>query len=203
MSKSEDTKRLILDTAKKEFSEKGYNDASIRKISKSAGLTTGAIFRYYPDKNSLFSALVAPVANHLLETYKTGGSLGFDSLTEGSPEQIWDISKKILDDLVEYVFENKDVFHLLIDKSAGSSYENFVDLLIEEEEKQTYAFQQEMLKLGYKCRPLERKEIHILMSAQYHAFFEIVRHRLEKEEAIELVHLISDFFSRAWKFYFA
>lgn len=142
MSKSEDTKRLILDTAKKEFSEKGYNDASIRKIAKSAGLTTGAIFRYYPDKNSLFSALVAPVANHLLETYKTGGSLGFDSLTEGSPEQIWDISKKILDDLVEYVFENKDVFHLLIGKSAGSSYENFVDLLIEEEEKQTYAFQQ-------------------------------------------------------------
>ena len=29
MSKSEDTKQLILDTAKKEFMEKGYNDASV------------------------------------------------------------------------------------------------------------------------------------------------------------------------------
>ena len=44
MSKSEDTKQLILDTAKKEFMEKGYNDASVRNIAKQAGLTTGAIF---------------------------------------------------------------------------------------------------------------------------------------------------------------
>ena len=34
MSKSEDTKQLILDTAKKEFMEKGYNDASVRSIAK-------------------------------------------------------------------------------------------------------------------------------------------------------------------------
>ena len=50
MSKSEDTKQLILDTAKKEFMEKGYNDASVRSIAKQAGLTTGAIFRYFADK---------------------------------------------------------------------------------------------------------------------------------------------------------
>ena len=37
MSKSEDTKQLILDTAKKEFMEKGYNDASVRSIAKQAG----------------------------------------------------------------------------------------------------------------------------------------------------------------------
>lgn len=59
MSKSEDTKQLILDTAKKEFMEKGYNDASVRSIAKQAGLTTGAIFRYFPDKESLFAALVS------------------------------------------------------------------------------------------------------------------------------------------------
>ena len=53
MSKSEDTKQLILDTAKKEFMEKGYNDASVRSIAKQAGLTTGAIFRYFADKESL------------------------------------------------------------------------------------------------------------------------------------------------------
>ena len=34
MSRSEDTKQLILDTAKKEFMEKGYNDASVRSIAK-------------------------------------------------------------------------------------------------------------------------------------------------------------------------
>lgn len=52
MSKSEDTKQLILDTAKKEFMEKGYNDASVRSIAKQAGLTTGAIFGILPIKKA-------------------------------------------------------------------------------------------------------------------------------------------------------
>ena len=34
MSKSDDTKQLILDTAKIEFMDKGYSDASVRNIAK-------------------------------------------------------------------------------------------------------------------------------------------------------------------------
>ena len=92
---------------------------------------------------------------------------------------------------------------LLISQSAGSAYESFVDQLIEEEEKQTYTFQQEMIRQGYSCRPLTLDEIHILLSAQYYAFFEIVRHKLEKDEALDRIHLIADFFGSAWKLYFA
>ena len=46
-------------------------------------------------------------------------------------------------------------------------------------------------------------EIHILLSAQYYAVFEIVRHKLEKDEALDRIHLIADFFGSAWKLYFA
>ena len=77
-----------------------------------------------------------------------------------------------------------------------------VDQLIEEEEKQTYTFQQEMIRQGYSCRPLTLDEIHILLSAQYYAVFEIVRHKLEKDEALDRIHLIADFFGSAWKLYF-
>ena len=184
MSKSEDTKQLILDTAKKEFMEKGYHDASVRSIAKQAGLTTGAIFRYFADKESLFAALVSPVADHLLDLYRKGGERGFESLTDGRPENMWNISDEVISVLVEYIFANKDAFYLLISQSAGSAYENFVDRLIEEEEKQTYDF-------------------HILLSAQYYAVFEIVRHKLEKDEALDRIRLIADFFGSAWKLYFA
>ena len=149
MSKSEDTKQLILDTAKKEFMEKGYNDASVRSIAKQAGLTTGAVFRYFADKESLFAALVSPVADHMLDLYRKGGERGFDSLTNGHPENMWNISDEVISVLVEYIFANKDAFYLLISQSAGSAYESFVDQLIEEEEKQTYAFQQKMIRQGW------------------------------------------------------
>lgn len=203
MSKSEDTKQLILDTAKIEFMDKGYSDASVRNIAKQAGLTTGAIFRYFADKESLFAALVSPVAEHMLGLYRKGGKRGFDALTDGHPENMWNISEEVISVLVEYIFANKDAFYLLINQSAGSAYENFVDQLIEEEEKQTYGFQQEMIRLGYPCRALTPDEIHILLSAQYYAVFEIVRHKLKKEEALDRVRLIAEFFGSAWKLYFA
>ena len=202
MSKSEDTRQRILNTAKEEFLERGYNDASVRNIAKRAKLTTGAIFRYFPDKESLFVELVKPAADHMLAAYQDGGQRGFDLLSEGEHRNIWDISEEVLNSLVDYIFENSDTFSLLINKSAGSSYENFADKIIEEETGQTYKFMQEMEKRGYKCRALKRDEIHILISAQYHAFFEIVRHRMEKTAAIEKVHIIADFFNCAWKKYF-
>lgn len=47
MNKGEQTKQHILKFAKEEFFEKGYSAASTRNIAKRAGLTTGAIFRYF------------------------------------------------------------------------------------------------------------------------------------------------------------
>ena len=203
MSKSDDTKQLILDTAKIEFMDKGYSDASVRNIAKQAGLTTGAIFRYFADKESLFASLVSPVADHMLELYRKGEKRGFDSLTDGCPENMWNISEEVISMLVEYIFANNDAFYLLISKSAGSAYENFVDQLVAEREKQTYEFQQEMIRRGYPCRALTPDEIHVLLRAQYYAIFEIVRHKLEKEEALDRIRLIADFFGSAWKLYFA
>ena len=69
MSKGESTKQHLMELAKAEFLEKGYNDASVRNIAKTAGLTTGAIFRYFPDKESIFAALVSPVAEEMLAMY--------------------------------------------------------------------------------------------------------------------------------------
>ncbi|WP_311148664.1 TetR/AcrR family transcriptional regulator [Dialister invisus] len=202
MGKSEDTKQLILDTAKEEFLEKGYNDASVRNIAKRAGLTTGAIFRYFDDKESLFAALVKPVADYMLAAYQDGDQRGFDLLSDGQHYDMWDVSKEVLDSLVNFIFENSDTFSLLINKSAGSNYENFVDEIVEEETKQTYKFMQEMKERGYKCQMLNPDEIHVLISAQYYAFFEIVRHGMKKTVAIDKVYLIADFFSYAWKKYF-
>ena len=44
----------ILSAAKREFSEKGFQSASLRKIVKDAGVTTGAFYGYYKSKEELF-----------------------------------------------------------------------------------------------------------------------------------------------------
>ena len=56
------TQERILASAKTEFLKKGFLGASLRNIVKTAGVTTGAFYGYYSNKEALFSALVEPHA---------------------------------------------------------------------------------------------------------------------------------------------
>ena len=60
----------ILSAAKKEFSEKGFQSASLRKIVKDAGVTTGAFYGYYKSKEELFDALVGEYYDTILAMFK-------------------------------------------------------------------------------------------------------------------------------------
>ena len=111
---------------------------------------------------------------------------------------MWEISDQFIYNFVEYLFVNKEAFSLLINCSSGSPYEGFIDNLVAEVEQQTYSFLQEMLKKEYPCKKLSQDEIHVLISAQYHAIFEIVRHDLSKEDAISRLRLIGEFFRPGW-----
>ena len=55
---SAETKKKILDSAMAEFLDKGFMNASLRTIASNAGLTTGAMYRHFKDKDALFCALV-------------------------------------------------------------------------------------------------------------------------------------------------
>ncbi|MDR9853552.1 helix-turn-helix domain-containing protein [Paenibacillus sp. VCA1] len=63
----EDVRLNILRAALTEFKSHDYADASMRRISAAAGITTGNIYRYFKNKEELFEALVKPVYEKLLE----------------------------------------------------------------------------------------------------------------------------------------
>ncbi len=50
----------ILNSAKKEFLTYGYQEASLRRICKNAGVTTGALYKRYSGKEALFGTLLEP-----------------------------------------------------------------------------------------------------------------------------------------------
>ena len=55
-----ETRQKLIDSAKKEFFENGFAKASLRKICTNAGVTTGALYFFFKNKDDLFSAIVAP-----------------------------------------------------------------------------------------------------------------------------------------------
>ena len=61
----------LLEAGKREFMESGFRGASLKSIAASLGVTTGAIYRYYTDKEALFDGLVREPAQELVERYRT------------------------------------------------------------------------------------------------------------------------------------
>lgn len=59
MSVDNKSRERLIECAKKEFLEKGFAKASLRNICAQAGLTTGAVYFLFKDKNGLLEAVVS------------------------------------------------------------------------------------------------------------------------------------------------
>lgn len=55
---TEERRNRIIDAAVKEFSENGYNAASIKTIVKRSGISIGALYSYFSSKEDLFLTVV-------------------------------------------------------------------------------------------------------------------------------------------------
>ncbi|WP_432651385.1 TetR family transcriptional regulator [Huintestinicola sp.] len=60
---SEETKEAILSAAAEEFYEYGYEKASLRHICSRAGVTTGAVYCFFENKEDLLSNVMIPIFN--------------------------------------------------------------------------------------------------------------------------------------------
>jgi len=58
VERSERSRNLILDTALKLFAHRGYGATSVRDIAAEAKLSKGNVYHHFPDKESVFRALL-------------------------------------------------------------------------------------------------------------------------------------------------
>ena len=52
------TRNIVLEAAKKLFTERGYGPATVRDIATAAGMSTGAVFANFTDKADLFNEVI-------------------------------------------------------------------------------------------------------------------------------------------------
>ena len=60
-----ETKKHLIECAKAEFMEKGFAGASLRNICQEAGVTTGALYFFFHDKDDLFCEIVGDFMDRL------------------------------------------------------------------------------------------------------------------------------------------
>ena len=60
----------VLEAAKTEFLEKGFEKASIRDIGKRAGMTSAGLYRHCKDKEDLFRQVIEPLLQEMTAMMK-------------------------------------------------------------------------------------------------------------------------------------
>ncbi|MGL5434987.1 MAG: TetR/AcrR family transcriptional regulator [Lachnospiraceae bacterium] len=198
MPKYSDTQRAIMDAGKQEFLEKGYKGANLRSIAAKAGVTTGAIYGYFADKQELFRCLVEPVASDFYGLFEQALH-GFGELpAQEQVDSMHTYSDHQLGRFFDYIYEHFDIFRLIKCCSSGTEYEHYIDKMVEVETACTRLFITILENRGFTPALLSDNLIHILANAYFSAIFEVVEHNMEKQEAQAYIGHITTFFSAGW-----
>lgn len=70
MTKAEQTRQFIIEKAGALFNVKGYDSTSLSDVQQASGLTKGAIYGHFPDKNALALAAFEHISSNINATLK-------------------------------------------------------------------------------------------------------------------------------------
>ena len=190
---SAETKKKLLESAKKEFLEKGFTGASLRTIAARAGVTTGAMYRHFKDKDAFFCALVDDAISLTKKAVMLADSENHAVLDSSNMQGHLKAEEQSAKDFVDYMFDNFDIFTLLLTKSAGSTHEHFQEEICElytENCERTF-------KLLYKNKIAAKRippiTVHFMASTVINAYCDIIYHSMSKKEAAAYIRNIMEF----------
>ena len=124
------TRELLIEAAKKEFLEKGYNKASLRTICANAGVTTGALYFFFENKADLFAAIVDPPLKELKAILVKHFSEDIEEIKKLSSLEEADTDHSEISDLiVGHIYNNYDAFSLILNASENTGLCGNADII--------------------------------------------------------------------------
>lgn len=192
MSQQHDTKASLLQAAKEEFMQYGYQKASLRNICAKAGVTTGALYFFFQNKEDLFEALVGETAQAVkLMILEHTMSEEKEAVHSGINGEEFDIEMSCR--VISYYYKHKEQCELIMNKAVGSKYENYVDNLAELMEQHI----RKMLKAisgGKNPHPVFNDcTLHWLSRMQAEAFCHVLAHDISEAEALAQIRIVAGF----------
>ncbi len=203
MDKDKQTRKKLIESAKKEFIEKGYMKASLRNICKDAGLTTGAMYFFFKDKDELFESIVGGPLIELENTIKAHFSLeaamdrNINSFTPQDLEDDYEAALSILSVLYRY----KEEYVLVMENAAGSKYENIVDHFVENIYEHYLGMYCRMKKYTSpkKLTEEDRFIVHWMSHDQIEIFIHLLTHCESEKEAAKQMKNMFNYMVGGWR----
>lgn len=183
----------LVECAKAEFLEKGFDGASLRNVAGNAVTSTSSIYIRFGDKDGLLLYITKPVTDGFIDIYKSVQQDFSELPSDVQSETVDEYSTKGMYRLIDYIYDNFDVFRILLDSSCDKFFRVFEHELIDIELEYTLKF---MKATG--CNSIQSGDVtpdflHIVISCFFNGFFEPVRHGMSKNDAYRYIGMLSKY----------
>lgn len=146
----------------------------------------------------LFDALVEECYTHFLSAYRNALD-DFDRLPiEQQPERMSTVSQACLEELLLYMFNHREAFHLLLLCSEGTHYSSMKEELVQLEVNATHRYYLVLEKLGTPAPQIDPRLEHILVTGLMNAYFEMIIHDMPLADAQQYLRELHSFYSAGW-----
>lgn len=170
-------KERLLTSAKKEFLLHGFRNASLRKICAKAGVTTGALYFFFDNKEALFNCIVEKPLSI------------FEEMIQNAVADDWGDSAVALQNeekIIRFLMQYKEEYQLILEKSEGTRYENFFE---------QYKMRMEAICTSYfeknTRRGADQNLIRLLVSLRLQEYLELMKGNMSYEEVLKLTRYMA------------
>ena len=185
----------LLASAQAEFSARGYIKAELKTICDNAGITTGAVYKRYKGKEDLFCVIVEDIVN-ALDTFLTERSaIDLSALSDEEICRSWQMTYEDMLPIFKMIYRQREKFTLLINKAAGTRYENFNHDYVTGMSNAYEQFYAEAKKRGLAKAEVTSEEFHVLISSFWTCVCEPFVHGMSWEQIEEHCRIVCRFFN--------
>ena len=172
----ENSKELIIRAGKQGFLKYGYKGASLRNICKQAGVTTGAFYFQFENKEQLLDEILRPVITY------------FSAMVQKSTMEEFEGESSSADgdeQMLEMLWNYKEECQILLEGTAGTAYEKVF------EELQEGLRQGFLLFFGkYGISDVDEKLLDVIVRMRVESYLTIIRKEYTLEETKKLARQI-------------
>ena len=187
------TYEKIIRCMKEEFLTLGYEKASLNRVSAKVGITTAGLYKHFKNKEDMFFSLVKDTLD-AFHSVAASSTHQMETETEYNPfDDDWAMF------WVDFIYKHYVGVKLLICCSKGSAYENFEEDLIRKEAEANKEYADILRASGKMKKEISDMQWHILATAYVHLIFEVVRHDMTREEAIDHMQFVRDLLYPGWR----
>ncbi len=184
----------IIKAAMDEFGENDFLKASLNKIAKKAGLTTGAVYTRYKNKDELFCSLVYPLLKEMQRRFSPLEKAYNDVRDSEDIGDILNVIRIERQIYVDILFSYYDECVLLFCRSTGSSVEAQLNKWAAQKAVSTAEFIRQRAK-----KEIDTDLIELIMNEQFQFYRQVLQKGYDKEKTVRLMDSIEEFHESGWK----